>query len=129
MDRIVLLIVLAVVTNAVLEITGVRAQTKDSRSYAGSVGAQYQLPNRAANDVELVDPVKAAPSDATARSARNQLFDNIFKVCFFFFVSFFFLNSWAFHVIFFFRFQYQHCKQLTIFFKALADHLVVQVAD
>lgn len=88
MDRIVWLIVLTVVANFLLECSGVWAQTKDSRSYTppGSVGAQYQLPNRAANsvkpdDVELVDPMQTSPTENNGRSARNQLFDNIFKVC------------------------------------------------
>lgn len=86
MDRIVWIIVLTVVANFLLECSGVRAQTKDSHSY-GSAGAQYQLPqNRAApnsinpDDVELVDPMDASPTINTGRTARNQLFDNIFKV-------------------------------------------------
>lgn len=84
MDRIVWMIVLSVVASLLLECSGVWAQTKDSRSY-GSVAAQYQLPNRAANsvnpnDVELIDPMQASGTESTGRAARNKLFDNIFSV-------------------------------------------------
>lgn len=86
MDRIVWLIVLTVVANFLLEFSGVCAQTKDSRNY-GSVAVKYQLPNNVAaenavnpDDVELIDPMQTATSNTNGRSARNQLFDNIFKV-------------------------------------------------
>lgn len=86
MDRIVWLIVLTVVANFLLEFSGVCAQTKDSRSY-GSVAAKYQLPNHEAaanavnpNDVELIDPMQTSATDSNGRTARNQLFDNIFRV-------------------------------------------------
>lgn len=83
MDRIVWLIVLSVVANFILECSGVWAETKDSRSY-GSVAAPYQL-QRASNnvnpdDVELVDPMRAEPTENEGRASRNKLFDNIFKV-------------------------------------------------
>lgn len=83
MDRIVWLIVLTVVANFILEFSGVLAQTKDSRSY-GPPAASYQHPSAARNainpdDVELVDPMVASPSD-NGRSSRIKLFDNIFRV-------------------------------------------------
>lgn len=83
MDRIVWLIVLSVVANFLLECSGVWAETKDSRSY-GSVAAPYQLQrasnNVNPNDVELVDPMNAEPTENEGRASRNKLFDNIFKV-------------------------------------------------
>lgn len=87
MDRIVWLIVLTVVANFILEFSGVLAQTKDSRSY-GPPAAPVHFSSRAAqqnainpDDVELVDPMEASPSD-NGRSSRIKLFDNIFRVNF-----------------------------------------------
>lgn len=74
MDRIVWLIVLTVLGNLALEITGVTAQTKDSQSY-GPPQARNSY-----NDVELVDPMEKSSSGV--KPHRVTLFDNIFKVRF-----------------------------------------------
>lgn len=84
MDRIVWLIVLTVVANFILEFSGVLAQTKDSRSYGPPAVNVHQYPRTSQNavnpdDVELVDPMEASPSD-NGRSSRIKLFDNIFRV-------------------------------------------------
>lgn len=79
MDRIVWVIVVTVAASFFVECSGVRAQAKDSRQY-GSVAAQYQLPNRIPNDVELIDPVQASGTVNNQRAARIQMLDNIFRV-------------------------------------------------
>lgn len=81
MDRIVWLIVLTVVANFILEYSGVWAQTKDSRSYGPPASPQYRASNNVnPDDVELVDPMQAEPTENNGRASRNKLFDNIFKV-------------------------------------------------
>lgn len=81
MDRIVYLIVLAVLANILLACSGVLAEEKDRQ--------KYNIPNvpynRAANninsdDVETIDTMQTSATETNGRAARNKLFDNIFKV-------------------------------------------------
>lgn len=80
MDRIVWLIVLTVVANFLLDFSGVLAGTKGIYG-APSLAGTYQVERATGavnpDDVELVDPMQASPSDG--RSSRIKLFDNIFK--------------------------------------------------
>lgn len=81
MDRIVWMICICVVANFILEFSGVWAQTKDSRSYGPPASPQYRASNNVnPDDVELVDPMQAEPTENNGRASRNKLFDNIFKV-------------------------------------------------
>lgn len=79
MDRIVWLIVLTVVANVLFEFSGVMAGTKGI--YRSPLVGTYQVERVTSavnpDDVELVDPMQASPTDG--RSSRIKLFDNIFK--------------------------------------------------
>lgn len=80
MDRIVWLIVLTVVANFILEFSGVLAETKviyGPPSLAGRNKVERVATAVNPDDVELIDPMQASPTDA--RSSRIKLFDNIFK--------------------------------------------------
>lgn len=80
MDRIVWLIVLTVIANFLLEFSGVLADTKGI--YRSPLVRTYQVERVTSavnpDDVELVDPMQASPTDV-GRSSRIKLFDNIFK--------------------------------------------------
>lgn len=87
MYRTIYLIALTVTANYVFECSGVRTDVKERRSY-GLIpvpDAQVKQQNHIdPNDVELVDPIEPASTVNMSRgSARNQLFDNIFKVYFY----------------------------------------------
>lgn len=94
MYRTFCLIALTVATNYVLECSAVPTGIKERRSHGllPVAGAQQQpqLRNNVdPNDVELVDPIETSSTVNSSRAtARNQLFDNIFKVRVYFFPIF-----------------------------------------
>lgn len=79
MDRIVWLIVVTVVANFLFEFSGVLAGTKGIYVSPLARTQQVDRAQSAVNpdDVELVDPMQATPTDR--RSSRIKLFDNIFQ--------------------------------------------------
>lgn len=84
MYRAFYLIALTVATIYVLECAAVPAGIKDRRALLPVAGAQQQPQLRNTvdpNDVEFVDPIETSSTVNSSRAtARNQLFDNIFKV-------------------------------------------------